>query len=102
MAPRASSGLFSACARMVDDLLGGLMSGMDDDTLLVVSSDHGAMAQRSFLHLNEVFAAAGLTRKKADGYDFTSRCSGTTRRIADRWSLVIRSRHASTIVPCAA
>ena len=65
-----SSGLFSACARMVDDLLGGLMSGMNDETLLVVSSDHGAMAQRSIIHLNELFAEAGLVRKGPHGYDF--------------------------------
>jgi len=62
--------LFTACVRIVDDLLGSLMQGMSEDTLLVVSSDHGAMAQRSMLHLNEIFAAAGLTRKDEGGYDF--------------------------------
>jgi predicted AlkP superfamily pyrophosphatase or phosphodiesterase len=61
--------LFTACARLVDDFLSSLMAGMSDDTLLVVSSDHGAMAQRSMLHLNEVFADAGLTRRAANGFD---------------------------------
>jgi len=61
--------LFTTCARLVDDLLASLMRGMGDDTLLVVSSDHGAIAQRSMLHLNEVFAAAGLTRKDEGRYD---------------------------------
>ena len=65
-----SSELFLACARMVDDLLGSLMSGMDDDALLIVSSDHGAMAHRSVIHLNELFAEAGLVRRAAHGYDF--------------------------------
>jgi hypothetical protein len=62
--------LFNGCAAMVDDLLGRLMREMEKDTLLVVSSDHGAMAYRGSLSLNEAFAEAGLVRRSALGYDF--------------------------------
>ena len=61
--------LFHACARMVDDLLGRLMQRMQEDTLLVISSDHGAMAFRSMLHINETLADAGLVRRRGGGYD---------------------------------
>jgi len=54
---------------MVDDLLQRLMSKMEGDDLLVVSSDHGAMAHTAKLHVNEAFADAGIVRRVADGYD---------------------------------
>ncbi len=62
--------LFQACAGMVDGLLSSLMQDMHDDEMLVVSSDHGAMAFRSVLHLNEVLADAGLVRRRPGGYDY--------------------------------
>lgn len=65
-----ASELFTGCIRLVDGFIGSLMDLMDDDTLLVVSSDHGAMAHRSILHLNELFAEAGLARRGPGGYDF--------------------------------
>jgi predicted AlkP superfamily pyrophosphatase or phosphodiesterase len=65
-----ASALFQGCAAMVDDLLGRLMQEMESGTLLVVSSDHGAMAHHGSLHINEAFADAGLVRRSAAGYDF--------------------------------
>jgi Type I phosphodiesterase / nucleotide pyrophosphatase len=65
-----TSALFHGCMDMVDGLLGRLMQGMEGDTLLVVSSDHGAMAFRSMLHLNEILADAGLVRRRPGGYDY--------------------------------
>lgn len=67
--------VFLECAALVDDMLGRLMAAAGPDTLLVVSSDHGAMSHRSVLHVNELFAAAGLVRRISaesglSGYDF--------------------------------
>jgi hypothetical protein len=62
--------LFHGCVKMVDALLTRLMEGMENDALLVVSSDHGAMAYRSMLHINEALADVGLVRRSAGGYDF--------------------------------
>jgi hypothetical protein len=65
-----AAALFRGCLDLVDGLLGRLMAEMGDDMLLVVSSDHGAMAHRSMLHINEAFADAGLVRRGPAGYDF--------------------------------
>ena len=65
-----ATALFHACLQMVDGLLERLMAETEDGTLLVVSSDHGAMAYRSMLSINEAFADAGLVRRGPAGYDF--------------------------------
>lgn len=59
--------VFFECAACVDGLLCRLMAAADPNTLLIVSSDHGAMSHRSVLHVNELFAAAGLARKAPAG-----------------------------------
>jgi hypothetical protein len=59
--------VFLECAALVDDLLARLMAAAEPDTLLVVSSDHGAMSHRSLLHVNELFAEAGLVRRAPEG-----------------------------------
>ncbi len=61
--------VFRACMGLVDQLLGRLMAAAGPDTLIVVSSDHGAMPHRSVLHLNERFVEAGLARRAGAGYD---------------------------------
>jgi predicted AlkP superfamily pyrophosphatase or phosphodiesterase len=61
--------VFLACMGLVDSMLGRLMEAAGPGTLLVVSSDHGAMPHRSMLHLNERFVEAGLVRRAAAGYD---------------------------------
>lgn len=63
------SELFSACASTVDRLLSRVMAASDGDTLVVVSSDHGAASTRKLLHLNELLAAEGLVRRAGGGYD---------------------------------
>ncbi len=65
--PGRATEVFLECAALVDDLLDRLMAISDPDTLLVVSSDHGAMSHRSILHVNELFAAAGLVRRTPAG-----------------------------------
>ena len=67
-----ASALFHGCMGMVDGLLTRLMTEMEDGALLVISSDHGAMAYSRMLHINEVLARAGLVRKVPGGYDFSS------------------------------
>jgi hypothetical protein len=67
--PRAGQ-LFLACGEMIDGFLSSLMAQADRDTLLVVSSDHGALPFRRLLHLNEAFADAGLVCRSGTGYDY--------------------------------
>ncbi len=61
--------LFRACAGLVDRLFQRVMDEADRDTLLVVSSDHGAAAFRRVVHVNELLANAGLLRRVRGGYD---------------------------------
>ncbi len=63
--------LFHGCIEMVDALLSRLMEEMENDELLVLSSDHGAMAYHSMLYINEALADAGLVRRAAGRYDFS-------------------------------
>ena len=63
-----SARLFLSCAALVDRLLSRVMEGMDPDTLLVVSSDHGSVPFRGMLHLNEIFARDGLVKRAGAGY----------------------------------
>jgi len=61
--------LFAECAGMIDGFLADLMASADPDTLLVLSSDHGALPFRRLLHVNEALADAGLVRRSGRGYD---------------------------------
>jgi hypothetical protein len=45
------------------------MAAADADTLVVVSSDHGTVAFRSVLHINDLLADEGLVRRAGSGYD---------------------------------
>jgi hypothetical protein len=67
--PRADQ-LFVECASMIDGFLADLMATIGPDTLLVLSSDHGALPFRRMLHVNEAFADAGLVRRAGGGYDW--------------------------------
>jgi hypothetical protein len=63
------SSLFVSCMRSVDRFLAQVMAQTGPDTLLVVSSDHGAVPYRCMVHVNELLVGAGLTRRSEDGYD---------------------------------
>jgi hypothetical protein len=62
--------LYAACARLVDGMLSRVMAAADEDTLVVLSSDHGASAFRGSLHVNEILAQSGLVIRSAAGYNF--------------------------------
>ncbi len=63
-----TSRLFLSCAGLVDRLLSRVMETVGPETLLVVSSDHGAVPFHGMLHLNEVFAREGLVKRAGRGY----------------------------------
>ncbi len=63
------SGLYFASVALVDRLLEEVMQAAGQDTLVVVSSDHGAGSIRKQVHLNELLAAEGLVKRSADAYD---------------------------------
>jgi hypothetical protein len=63
------SKLFSECALLVDECIGRVMAEADEDTAVVISSDHGIVPQRRELHVNEVLAGAGLVKRSGNGYD---------------------------------
>ena len=65
--PGRATEVFLGCAALVDDLLARLMAAAGPDTLLIVSSDHGAMSHRSVLHVNELFVASGLVKRRVGG-----------------------------------
>ncbi len=89
--PRAER-LFTECGLMIDAFLADLMNLADHDTLLVVSSDHGALPYRRRLHLNEAFADAGLVRRAGSGYDFAR--SAAWYHPADCGQVVMNRREA--------
>jgi predicted AlkP superfamily pyrophosphatase or phosphodiesterase len=62
--------LYAACARLVDGMLSRVMAEADEDTLVVLCSDHGASAFRGSLHVNEILAQCGLVVRSATGYNF--------------------------------
>jgi hypothetical protein len=63
------SELYCASVALVDQLLARIMQAAGPDTLVVVSSDHGAASTRKVLHLNELFAAEGLVKRTGSAYD---------------------------------
>ncbi len=52
--------------KVVDDYLGQLFERLDDDTTLVVYSDHGFMAVHTFIHLQNWLAEQGFLSLKRD------------------------------------
>jgi hypothetical protein len=66
-----ASRLFDSCGALVDETVTRVFAEADEDTLVVLSSDHGSVAHRSILHINELFADEGLVRRTADGYDLS-------------------------------
>jgi len=89
--PRAGQ-LLLACGQMIDGFLSSLMAGADRDTLLVVSSDHGALPFRRMLHLNEAFADAGLVCRSGTGYDYAR--SAAWYHASDCGQVVVNEREA--------
>jgi len=65
------SELYVASVALVDKMLEQVMHAADRDTLVVVSSDHGAGSIRKQVHLNELLAAEGLVKRSADAYDLS-------------------------------
>jgi predicted AlkP superfamily pyrophosphatase or phosphodiesterase len=65
------SELYCASVALVDQLLERVMHAAGQDTLVVVSSDHGAASSRKLLHLNELLAAEGIVKRSGDAYDLT-------------------------------
>ncbi|MFI5369315.1 MAG: alkaline phosphatase family protein, partial [Spirochaetia bacterium] len=63
--------LYLAAAALVDKLLERVMHAAGQDTLVVVSSDHGAGSIRKQVHLNELLAAEGLVKRSARAYDLS-------------------------------
>jgi hypothetical protein len=53
--------------RLLDSYIGGIMERLDDDTLLVLSADHGQVPYRRVLHLNDLLAEAGLVHRGKPG-----------------------------------
>ena len=61
--------LLQRCYRTLDTYIGKIMQSLENDTLLVVSADHGQAPYRRIIHLNELFAQAALVRRSGNGYD---------------------------------
>jgi hypothetical protein len=85
------SGLFTSCMRSVDDLLAQVMAQAGPDTLIVVSSDHGAVPYRRMVHVNELLADAGLVRRSGDGYDLRG---STVYFHPSNCGLIVMQQHA--------
>ena len=52
--------------RKLDDIVGELLARADDDTIVVLSSDHGAVPLDRSVRLNNLFAREGLLRFQID------------------------------------
>ncbi len=46
--------------QVLDDILGDIMTRLDDDTVLLMVSDHGFTAAKKVLHINNLFSELGL------------------------------------------
>ena len=97
------SELYLVAVALVDKLLEQVMQAAGPDTLVVVSSDHGAGSIRKQVHLNELLASEGLVKRSADAYDLSrssafyhpSDCGQVvSRRGADRASMLAALRRA--------
>ena len=60
-----ASGGVAGHYRLLDSLLGGLLAGLEPQTLVLVVSDHGAQAMRGGLAINEWLIREGWLRLKA-------------------------------------
>lgn len=61
--------LLRRCYGLLDSYIGEMMDCFDENTLLVLSSDHGQVPYRRAIHLNDLLAQEGLVRKRKKGYD---------------------------------
>jgi hypothetical protein len=65
--------LLRRCYRLLDSYIAKIMDCLQEDTLLVLSADHGQAPFRRVLHLNELLVEVGLVRRSAgrakQGYD---------------------------------
>jgi hypothetical protein len=65
--------LLRRCCRLLDTCIGKIMDSLGENTLLVLSADHGQAPYRRVLHLNDLLAEVGLVRISPDrakpGYD---------------------------------
>ena len=50
----------------LDDIIGEYLNGADEDTIIAVSSDHGAAPLHKWVHLNNLFARKGWLKFKVD------------------------------------
>jgi hypothetical protein len=66
---RASAVLLKGLG-ILDLMLTRLMAEAGEDTLILVSSDHGIMPHTRLLAVNELMAGAGLVQRRGGGYDF--------------------------------
>ena len=55
-----------AMYKRVDDMIGYILKTADENTLIVLSSDHGAAPLNSWVYLNNLFAREGLLKFKKD------------------------------------
>jgi hypothetical protein len=61
--------LLRRCYGLLDSYIGRMMDCLDENTLLVLSSDHGQAPYRRVLRLNDLLAKIGLVRRGKKGYD---------------------------------
>jgi len=65
--------LLRRCYRLLDFYIAKIMESLEENTLLVLSADHGQAAYRRVLHLNDLLAETGLVRisqnRVKPGYD---------------------------------
>ena len=66
--------LIKHCVSTIDTYLDKLLKSVSDDTLVVVTSDHGHMPHRRKLFINELLSARGLIRQKKGKLDFSKAC----------------------------
>lgn len=52
--------------KRLDDMIGKILETVDDDTLVVISSDHGACVLNKWVHINNVLARAGYLKFTLD------------------------------------
>jgi hypothetical protein len=91
------SQLLRRCFRLVDSYIGKIMESLGDQTLLVLSADHGQAPYRRILHLNDLLSEAGLVRLSRDrsnpGYDL--RHSVAYYHPANCGQVVVNSKQAA-------
>jgi hypothetical protein len=61
--------LLRRCYGLLDSYIGKMMDCLDENTLLVLSADHGQAPYRRALHLNDLLAEIGLVRRGKKKYD---------------------------------